>query len=280
MNLCPVCKAVAEDPLHMVLNCLEVEQVWREHGWFSQAISSPLIDFTDLLSRFLQVTKDNRVELFICMAWSLWQRRNKLRIGLPSPSLNLVGLQATKFLQDYLDAQEVHASRSSMETSTQSWCPSSSHPFKANFDGALFNNSNSAGIGDIICDRNGGMIATMSECIPLPNTVLEVEAMACRRAVKFAYEVGIQDVTFEGDSLTVIQALNYGSASEALYGNLIDDITVCASSLSTVEFKHVKRSCNRIADALAKKAKYGDVFQAWMEDIPPDIAPLAIFDVH
>ena len=101
--------------------------------------------------------------------------------------------------------------------------------------------------------------------------------MACRRAVKFAYEVGIQDVTFEGDLLTVIQAINYGGASEAPYGNLIDDITVFASSLSIVEFKHVKRSCNRVVDALAKKAKYGDVFQEWMEDLPPDIAPPWLF---
>ena len=167
-----------------------------------------------------------------------------------------------------------------MATSTQSWCPLSSQPFKANFDGVVFNNSHSAGVGVIIRDRNGKVIAAMSERIPLPSTVLEVEAMACRRAVKFAYEVGIQDITFEGDSLTMIQAINYGGASEAPYRNLIDDITVFDSSLSIVEFKHVKRSCNRVADALAKKAKYGDVFQAWMEDLPPDIAPLAIFDVH
>ena len=73
----------------------------------------------------------------------------------------------------------------------------------------------------------------------------------------------------------MIQALNHGGASEAPYGNLIEDITVYASSFSSVEFKHVKRSCNscnRVADALAKKAKYSDVFQAWLEDLPPDIA--------
>jgi len=132
----------------------------------------------------------------------------------------------------------------------------------------------------IIRDRNGEVIAAMSKRIPLPNSVLEVEAMACRRVVKFAYEVGIQEVTFEGDSLTVIQAINNDGASEAPYGNLINDIIVFASHLSKVEFKHVKRSCNRVADALAKKAKNGDVFQAWIEDLPSDIAPLAIFDVH
>ena len=64
----------------------------------------------------------------------------------------------------------------------QSWCPLSSQPFKANFDGVVFNNSHSAGVGVIIRDRNGKVIAAMSERIPLPSTVLEVEAMACRRA--------------------------------------------------------------------------------------------------
>ena len=64
LNLCPVCKTVAKDPLHMVLHYPKVEQVWREHGWFSQAISSPPSDFTSLLSRFLQV-----IELNFSYAW-------------------------------------------------------------------------------------------------------------------------------------------------------------------------------------------------------------------
>ena len=80
--------------------------------------------------------------------------------------------------------------------------------------------------------------------------------------------------------MTVIQAINSGGASEAPYGNLIEDILVYVSSFSSVVFKHVKRPCNRVVDALAKKAKFGDVFQAWVEELPPDIAPLAILDVR
>ena len=161
-NLCPVCKMVAEDPLHMVLHYTEVESVWREHGWFSQAISSPPSDFTDLLSRFLQVTEDNRAELFICMAWSLWQRRNKLRIVLPYHPLNQVGPQATKFLQDYLDSQDTQTPSNSTTSSTQSGTPLNTNSFKANFDGAVFNSSNSTDVGVIIRDSNGEVIATMS----------------------------------------------------------------------------------------------------------------------
>ena len=100
----------------------------------------------------------------------------------------------------------------------------------------------------------------MSERILLPTIVMEVEMLACRRAVTFAIEVGVQDVTFEGDSLTVIRAINGGGASEAPYGNLIEDILVYVSSFSSVVFEHVKRPYNRVADALTKKAIFGDVF--------------------
>ena len=138
--------------------------------------------------------------------------------------------------------------------------PPSSQNFKANFDGVVFNNSHSASVGVIIRDRNGEVIEAKSKHIPLPNLVLEVEAMACKRAVKFAYEFSIQEVIFEGDSLTVIQAINNGGASEVPYDNIIDDIIVFASHLSKAKFRHVKRTCNRLVDALAKKAKNGDVF--------------------
>ena len=52
----------------------------------------------NLLSRFLSVFYDNRVELFICMAWGLWNHRNALRLGLPSQLLDKVGPNAAKFL--------------------------------------------------------------------------------------------------------------------------------------------------------------------------------------
>ena len=80
--------------------------------------------------------------------------------------------------------------------------------------------------------------------------------------------------------MIVIQALNHKSASEAPYGNLIDDILTHVSHLSYFELCHVKCSCNRVANALAKKAKFGLEFQAQIEDLLDDIAPLALFDVH
>ena len=42
----------------------------------------------------------------------------------------------------------------------------------------------------------------------------------------------------------------------------------------------MKRNCNKVADALAKKSQVGLELgrQVWVEDLPGDIIPLALFD--
>ena len=42
----------------------------------------------------------------------------------------------------------------------------------------------------------------------------------------------------------------------------------------------MKRNCNKVADALAKKSRDGLELerQVWVEDLPRDIIPLALFD--
>ena len=42
--------------------------------------------------------------------------------------------------------------------------------------------------------------------------------------MQFASKIGVEEVLFEGDLMIVIQALTHSAASEAPYGNPINDI--------------------------------------------------------
>lgn len=68
-------------------------------------------------------------------------------------------------------------------------------------------NKHLAGIGVIIHDSVGEAIGALSMPIPLSTSVVVMEALACRRAVLFAREIGLREVVFEGDSAVVIQAV-------------------------------------------------------------------------
>ena len=81
---------------------------------------------------------------------------------------------------------------------------------KANFDGAVFADSDEAGIGVVIRNENGEVMAALSEKIALPPSVETLELLAAKRATVFAMELGFQRVIFEGDAEGVIKVVSKG----------------------------------------------------------------------
>jgi len=69
--------------------------------------------------------------------------------------------------------------------------------------------------------------------------VAAVEALACRRAVKFAVEIGLTRVVFEGDSTVIINAITTAKGDQTNYGNVIEDICALASGFQLVDFHYV-----------------------------------------
>ena len=106
----------------------------------------------------------------------------------------------------------------------------------------------------------------------------QVEALAARRAVEFALEIGITSVVFEGDSDTISKDLNNSERSLALHGHLIEDVKALTPSFNCCSFVHVRRQGNRVAHALARWAFNSPSLTVWMEDVPPDISSVVQAD--
>ncbi|XP_030973753.1 uncharacterized protein LOC115993904 [Quercus lobata] len=155
---------------------------------------------------------------------------------------------------------------------TQTW-------YKANFDSALFSSTDAAGLGVVIRDNVGAVIGALSMHIPLPQSVATMKALACSRVVQFAVEISLHEVIFEGDAAVVIQAVKNREADQSAHGHIVGDIQDQVSLLAFSEFCFVPHSCNRVADALAKRARTGPEFQVWLEDCPEDIAHLVMAEV-
>ena len=72
--------------------------------------------------------------------------------------------------------------------------------FKVNFDRAIIRKEQKAGVGVIIRDEHGRVIASMVDGISLPFSIDAVEAFATKEALKFAQECGLSAIILEGDS--------------------------------------------------------------------------------
>ena len=132
----------------------------------------------------------------------------------------------------------------------------------------------------IVRDWRGEAIGALSTSILAAQSVVELEALACRRVVLFVVELGLQDVVFEGDSLQVIQAFNQDNTDHLTYGHILEDTRTQVAAVSSFEFIFNTRHCNIIADALAKKAKNCRETRVWIDFMPEDIALLVVFDIH
>ena len=162
----------------------------------------------------------------------------------------------------------------------QQWRPPDPQCFKVNFDAAVFRRSSLASIGVIVCNHDGVAMGALSLPIPMAQSVADLEALACLKAVQFALEIGLTRVVFEGDSAIIINALLHDASELASFGNILDDICLHSSVFQFVEFVHVSRNCNSVADALTKKAKSNGGAQVWLHNLPTDIVPLVLRDVH
>ena len=200
-------------------------------------------------------------------------------MGSPSLPISKIHRDAVERLQEFQMAQDTPLPSPLVAHPTH-WLPPSLHQYKANCDGAVFRDINSIGLGVVIRDTAGLVIAALSERICLPSTVDEMEALAYRRANAFALEIGLHEVAFEGDSEVVFKQLNSEPPFLASYGHIIEESQTLASNLRFASFSHVKRSGNVVADKLAKLAKHVIEPQIWLEDIHCDATNLVTLDIN
>ena len=199
-----------------------------------------------------------------------------MKFGHPTFSVDHIVPRAGALLQEFLATQDRPTEVPTVVVSHQ-WQPPEFPYYKANFDATVFKESSSAGIGVIIRDNRGEAIGALSMPTPLSNSFAVLEALACRRALFFAKEIGLRQVVFEGDSAMVIQVVTHGNAELAEYGHIVEDIRILAADFDFIQFSHVKRNCNAVVDTLAKKAKDSLNLTVWLKEVPEDIVHTLLY---
>ena len=106
----------------------------------------------------------------------------------------------------------------------------------------FFEQENRASLGVVIQNHNGMVMASLSELIPLPSTIIiEVETLAARRVVEFGLELRIDNIFLKGDSEVLIKLLNSNSRSSAPFRHIRNDILYFASRFSCFHVSNVRQ---------------------------------------
>ena len=164
------------------------------------------------------------------------------------------------------------------EATDDRWVPPAYPWYKINTNATVFSQARTVGIGIVIRDHLGLVIAALSKKLPLPLGPLEAEAKAMDEAVLFAADIGIKDAIFESDSHVVYLSLTGSTTTHASIVNIIASTHHKLHGFRTFKFSHVKRQGNRPTHLLASFAKGIDSYVTWLEETPSFIESSILHD--
>ena len=128
-----------------------------------------------------------------------------------------------------------------VQRSKNRWRPPPSEFYKINFDGAVFPLEKKTGVGVVIRDHRGHVIASCSKLVHQQLCSNDIEMMAAGCALSFALEVGVKRAILEGDSLNVIKGLMEEETMLVPLGLLIEDAKRLSHSFGELRYSHTKR---------------------------------------
>ena len=119
------------------------------------------------------------------------------------------------------------------------WSPPPKDHYKVNFNATFFAEIRSVGVGVVVRDCDGQIIGALRQNIGSVQFVEMAEALAARRAVRFATELCVFQVIIEGDCSRVIAALKGFGCCCTLFGHIIDECKRIGGTLRSCLFQHV-----------------------------------------
>ena len=248
-NVCHLCSDHLEDVKHALWGCSKIRQVWqRRFGWTdnSQGAEGSFSDLVQLMQE-----NPRLFPLFAVTAWIVWHHRNKSHLQTATVSLDKLADFAESYLQNYANRNRQQVLPVRRAATTVSWSPPSENCVKINFVEALFGESDSAGIGVVIRNLEGEVMAALSEKIVKPQAAELIEILVARRVMLFSTKTSFYNSVFEGESSIVIKLLHDRNVSHSQGGHILKDILSHLNSFMSCSFSDIGRQRNVVAHALA-----------------------------
>uniref|UniRef100_A0A803MB59 RNase H type-1 domain-containing protein n=1 Tax=Chenopodium quinoa TaxID=63459 RepID=A0A803MB59_CHEQI len=158
------------------------------------------------------------------------------------------------------------------------WKPPDHGVIKINSDAAICGN-NTVGLGGIMRDKVGDVVASTCLCLRGKYDVDVAEALALRHALNISLDLGFRKVCLETDCLKLHSHLSKGNAPSTVIGMVVNDIIQLARGCHSCSFSFVKRSGNCVAHELAKLSSSFVELRVLMEEVPSGISSFVMADL-
>jgi ribonuclease HI len=201
-----------------------------------------------------KLEEDDFVEA-MTIARLLWMRRNKWVFDGQFTSPAQVLKQACEAWDSFATnlTQRTQAGQEPVR-SMPKWIKPTQGEMKCNWDAAINSKKRGMGVGVVIRDDRGRVVAAKASFVSGIVNPIVAESMGAWQAVVMCCNLRFPLVVLEGDSLIVVSALNKEEPCWSSFGHIIEDIRAKLQDIPSVRVQHVPRDANKVAHVLAKAA--------------------------
>ena len=268
--MCPICLTEKETVSHALWTCPSTRDVWSECNLKIQNCLSFDDDFINIFEVLHERLRTDELQLVAIIARLIWLRRNTVVFGgdlsAPAELIRHGEEQIDTFWKAEKSSQSRNVVRASL--GVQRWCKPAQGVVKINWDASVDKERRLVGMGIVVRDFEGKIIAALYASKQFIVDLATAEAMAAWRMVEFCINMEFGRVCMEGDCLEVIQALKSFVDDWGRYGLIVNDTKQLLRRIWYWEVQHVPRVCNKVAHNLAKLALTCEEEMLWRENFP------------
>lgn len=279
--MCPLCGESKETVTHALILCPEIKWMWNISPLRLEVKEQGEFYFADWCTNRAKVVKAGEWwDIFWVLLWGVWLRRNAWVFERKVIKVEEVVSRAMKLVGEYQPQEEPKILTERVEPIQPSrWKPPGFGLYKINSDAAVFEDGK-VGLGGVMRDDVGDVIAAVCEEVRGRMEVSEAEAMAARLALSIAIDVGLRDIILESDCLKLITQLKNGKEDQTSFGFITRDIQELAKSCRSISFEFVRREGNKVAHKMAHiSCKFGEL-RVWMEEVPTEANSYVLSDLE
>ncbi|KAL4335266.1 hypothetical protein GQ457_07G037440 [Hibiscus cannabinus] len=276
--LCARCNESSETTLHVIRDCHFARQVWEGLNYhFLQPIPAVLLyDLPLWLNSIVTHFGTGKLEEIFMIIWALWLYRNKFIFENENQRPEMV----ITFVKSYLMDLSIISNRWNLsnQVPTVQWSPPIPPFVKLNFDASFRQGERLASLGWVLRDDEGFILAAECALAHHISSSFAAEALAAKKGVKAAIDLGFRKVIVEGDSLTVITKLKSTDRDFSEIGAITEDTRCFLRNLECSRLSFIRRRGNRVAHELARERFSITADQSWIEEAPARIEAIAAED--
>uniref|UniRef100_A0A803PJ70 Reverse transcriptase n=1 Tax=Cannabis sativa TaxID=3483 RepID=A0A803PJ70_CANSA len=253
---CSFCGCALETVTHALLDCSRVRQVWKLSPLYHFYISHRNSDIKDfMLSAYTDLNADD-FSLLMCTIWSIWEFRNKKLFRNANPDAGSLVQWITTYLSQYREAQVDHTR---VVPAAQN-CNHASAPragegsYQLCTDAAINERSGKVGLGAVVKDWNGQVLAGVSVPFSAKLDPLMAEAMALRLGLNWCCNVRLPLSIIHTDCQQLVHKIYSHKRERSALADVILDIKNSLSHLPIAAVYHIPRDSNIHAHHMAKGA--------------------------